>query len=29
MIMDSCQGKPRTPTIEEKRCPQCLSLIHI
>ena len=23
MIMDSCQGKPRTPTIEERICPQC------
>lgn len=23
MIMDGCQGKPRTPTIEEKICPQC------
>lgn len=22
-IMNSCQGKPRTPTIEEKCCPQC------
>lgn len=29
MIMDSCQGKPRTPTIEEKRCLQCGSLIEI
>lgn len=29
MIMDSCQGKPRTPTIEEKRCPQCGSVIEI
>ena len=23
MIMDGCQGKPRTPTIMEKICPQC------
>ena len=23
MIMDGCQGKPRTPTILEKICPQC------
>ena len=23
MIMDGCQGKPRTPTIIEKTCPQC------
>ena len=29
MIMESCQGKPRTPTIEEKRCPQCGSIIEI
>ena len=29
MIMESCQGKPRTPTIEEKRCPQCGSFIEI
>ena len=29
MIMDSCQGKPRTPTIEEKRCPQCGHIIEI
>ena len=29
MIMDSCQGKPRTPTIEEKRCPQCGNIIEI
>jgi len=29
MIMESCQGKPRTPTIEEKHCPQCGSLIEI
>lgn len=29
MIMDSCQGKPRTPTIEEKCCPQCGATIEI
>lgn len=29
MIMDSCQGKPRTPTIEEKRCPQCGNMLGI
>ena len=23
MIMDGCQGKPRTPTIREKTCPVC------
>lgn len=23
MILDGCQGKPRTPTILEKVCPQC------
>ena len=23
MLMDSCQGKPRTPTILEKVCPRC------
>ena len=29
MIMESCQGKPRTPTIEEKTCPQCGHIIEI
>ena len=29
MMMDGCQGKPRTPTIEEKRCPQCGNLLEI
>ena len=29
MLMDSCQGKPRTPTIHEKVCPQCGSIIEI
>jgi len=23
MIMHGCQAKPKTPTIIEKRCPQC------
>jgi len=23
MIMDGCQGKPKTPTVEEKKCPNC------
>lgn len=23
MIVQGCQGKPRTPTIIEKTCPQC------
>ena len=23
MIMNGCQGKPRTPTILEKTCPRC------
>ena len=22
-IMEGCQGKPRTPTLEEKICPNC------
>lgn len=29
MILDGCQGKPRTPTIEEKICPQCGHIIEI
>ena len=29
MIMEGCQGKPRTPTLEEKRCPRCGNLIEI
>ena len=29
MIMEGCQGKPRTPTLHEKICPQCGSIIEI
>lgn len=29
MLMDSCQGKPRTPTLHEKSCPNCGSIIEI
>ena len=29
MLMDSCQGKPRTPTIHEKVCPRCGNIIEI
>ena len=29
MIMDGCQGKPRTPTLEEKTCPQCGAVIEV
>ena len=29
MLMDSCQGKPSTPTLHEKTCPQCGSIIEI
>ena len=29
MIMDGCQGKPRTPTIEEKICPNCGSTVEV
>lgn len=29
MLMDSCQGKPRTPTLEEKVCPRCGGIIEI
>lgn len=29
MLMDSCQGKPRTPTIIEKVCPNCGSIIEL
>ena len=29
MIVEGCQGKPRTPTIQEKICPQCGSIIEM
>ena len=29
MIYEGCQGKPRTPTLAEKRCPNCGGLIEI
>ena len=29
MLMEGCQGKPRTPTIDEKTCPQCGNIIEI
>lgn len=29
MIVQGCQGKPRTPTIIEKVCPQCGELIEM
>ena len=29
MTMDGCMGKPRTPTIIEKTCPQCGSEIEM
>ena len=29
MITGGCQGKPRTPTIQEKVCPQCGNLIEM
>ena len=28
-MLDGCQGKPRTPTIIEKNCPQCGHLIEL
>lgn len=28
-MLDGCQGKPRTPTIIEKVCPQCGLLIEL
>ena len=28
-MMEGCQGKPRTPTIHEKICPQCGSIIEL
>ena len=29
MIFEGCQGKPRTPTIHEKICPNCGSVIEL
>ena len=29
MIVEGCQGKHRTPTIHEKICPQCGSVIEL
>lgn len=29
MIIGGCQGKPRTPTIQEKICPRCGNLIEM
>ena len=29
MLIEGCQGKPRTPTIHEKTCPQCGSIIEL
>ena len=29
MLIEGCQGKPRTPTIHEKICPQCGSIIEL
>jgi ribosomal protein S27AE len=28
-MLDGCQGKPRTPTIIEKICPQCGEMIEL
>lgn len=28
-MLDGCQGKPRTPTIIEKECPNCGNLIEL
>ena len=28
-MLDGCQGKPRTPTIIEKICPQCGEIIEL
>ncbi len=28
-MLDGCQGKPKTPTIIEKICPQCGNLIEM
>lgn len=29
MIIEGCQGKPRTPTIQEKICPCCGNIIEM
>lgn len=29
MMMEGCQGKPRTPTLHEKTCPRCGSIIEL
>lgn len=29
MIAEGCQGKPRTPTLYEKICPRCGSVIEL
>ncbi len=29
MLMEGCQGKPRTPTLREKICPNCGAVIEI
>ena len=29
MVFEGCQGKPRTPTIHEKICPNCGSIIEL
>ena len=29
MIMGGCQGKPKTPTIQEKVCPRCGHVIEM
>ena len=28
-MLEGCQGKPRTPTIHEKVCPQCGHIIEL
>ena len=29
MMLEGCQGKPRTPTIHEKICPNCGEIIEM
>ena len=29
MMLEGCQGKPRTPTIHEKVCPRCGEIIEL